>query len=578
MIDQTQQLNEMKTFLSYKQTWLFHKFINSPEKLLGLFTGNQYGKTAGCAYQYVMRVFGVHPVPEKNVLYFKCESRACINGHRYDKPPEDGICQDCGKQLGKFSGHKFTIKTLPRDMNCPQCNTKIARHERQSRIIRLCSNTLPHEKRNTHEDSSESAEIKNTVYPALKKWLPKFLIKRDITERNPSLTVTDPHGFGDIIFEFISYNQASARDAGGAGVQRMSCWEDEEAPIDFHKEQLPRLVAEDGDLIISLTPANMMTWTFDEVYERAKIYYRTEVNAKFKERPRIEETDSHLSIAVFEASMDDNPTLDEQSIEGIMSNYDDPDDIATRRHGVFKQSSGRIFDFDYKVHFIDKNKWFEDGMFDTWLHARMCDYHEKTPWAIPFVAMSPSNEVFIYDEYNPSPDKLVTLQITREIARKSSDHKYPINLMDPLGTKTQSNTGVSVLDDFNDQFRLYKKEALCTGGYWEAWDTKSTKGRDAIRQRLKNASLCRTPFNNVVEKEGLKTYLPTIWVLNNCKVTGKSMKNWRYDDKDKPEQKWSHFCTALEAIFKDNRFKPRRSQYDVGGGVKRDRYFQGAQR
>ena len=63
--------------------------------------------------------------------------------------------------------------------------------------------------------------------------------------------------------------------------------------------------------------------------------------------------------------------------------------------------------------------------------------------------------------------------------------------------------------------------------------------------------------------------LPTIWISNRCKQTGLSLKNWRIeewanssalvtkDKKDKPQQKWSHFCTALEAIFKDSRFRPQ---------------------
>ena len=66
------QLNAFENFLSFKTTWVFKAFINCPNRIIGLFTGNQYGKTNSAMYQYVLRVLGVHPIPEKNVLYFEC--------------------------------------------------------------------------------------------------------------------------------------------------------------------------------------------------------------------------------------------------------------------------------------------------------------------------------------------------------------------------------------------------------------------------------------------------------------------------------------------------------------------------
>ena len=213
------------------------------------------------AHQTVLRILGRHPIPHKNILYFECASRACRNKHRYLNPPKDMICQKCGDGLGKFSGHTFRIDTIPKDGICPHCKTKVTEHIRGSRIIRFAAETLPNEKENTGEDG-RSAETKNTVYPELKKWLPKFLIKRDITFRNTSMAIVDPFGRGDIISEFVSYNQPG----DGAGVQRVSILCDEEPPIDFWNEQKPRLFAENGDMILGLTPANQMTWAFDEVF------------------------------------------------------------------------------------------------------------------------------------------------------------------------------------------------------------------------------------------------------------------------------------------------------------------------
>jgi hypothetical protein len=103
---------------------------------------------------------------------------------------------------------------------------------------------------------------------------------------------------------------------------------------------------------------------------------------------------------------------------------------------------------------------------------------------------------------------------------------------------------------------------LGTGGYWTVWDTKSQKGRDEIRKRLMNSVRVGKPFNNMVIDGARKEYLPTIWFTDNCRQTILSLKNWRREEwantklnsykeeKETPQQKWSHFCTMLEGLLK----------------------------
>lgn len=535
--DQAALLNDFQMFLQFQHTWIFKQFVNSPAQVLGLFKGNQAGGTSSVSYQYVLRIFGLHPVPKKNVTYWECGTT-----------------------------HQFNFKTKPKDNVCPICQTPVTVHVRGSRILRFAAESLPMDKETVGEEGGASAEIKNTVYPELKKWLPRSLIKRDITARNTSMIVRDPLGGDDIVLEFVSYNQTVQQ---GAGVQRISCHCCEEPPKAFFDEQLPRLLAEDGDIIVDLTPANQLSWTYDEIFERAEVYYRTKAIADFTGRSRIEKTELQTGIAVFCFATDDNPTLSKDTITAIFSKYDDPDVIATRRYGVHKQISGRIFKgYDRMVHEIDPEKVFEDKIPWEWNHVRLVDYHEETPWACLWMAMSPTDEVFAYEEMNPAPSKMVTSEITRRMAELSGDYKYRLNLIDPHASKTQSNTGLSVLDDFNRHFAEYRREGIGTGGYWESWDTKSTKGRDAIRMRLKNSKLVGKPFNNQTTDRGIKSYLPTIWIFRTCVQTARSLREWRLEEwadptskltkeqKQVPQQRWSHFPTAMEAAFKDQRFRP----------------------
>jgi hypothetical protein len=75
------------------------------------------------------------------------------------------------------------------------------------------------------------------------------------------------------------------------------------------------------------------------------------------------------------------------------------------------------------------------------------------------------------------------------------------------------------------------------------------------------------PFNNVQIHNGSTRYLPTIWILDNCFEVIKAMQQWRWEDwsssklkmvkdeKNKPEQRWSHTNVAIEAVCKHPLFK-----------------------
>ena len=925
---QIEELNSLNSYVSFKESWIYRQFMNNPSKIMLWSCGNQFGKTATVARSYVARILGLHPIAIKNVVYWECSDRTQA---RLDKEVKT-IYLTKHKNIDSATWNYLRI---PKDNKCPECGGDVIQHKRGSRVIRFCSETLPGQSANVSE-TGESAEVKNTQYPELKKWLPSLLIKKDITARNPAIIVKDIFGGTDIIIEFISYNQSIQSTAGpqrmsiwcvakgqrvlmsdgvwrnienlkggdelvsealgGYGIRqrtnkvmavinngnkpvyrfncqkgisfnvtknhlimiprlgkstykkaedlkvgdtvvcklsnianknvlptwkvallgaylgdgsmghetpKISCgnekiirsleemlpqtvkikkkiikgrvpdyfiqsyhkrgknnefknflfetglfhkkasekfipdiifregdknistilcflfatdgwanghsigycstsyrlaqdvflllrrlgirsninkrefnngWSiqwwimiskatdvlrfadkigiagksdnlknvvkeaerriavgrfgkhrknlddnktnvkiksiefvgnmevfditmkspkrkdgsalnnfliqggvvahncDEQPDIAFLEEQHPRLLAEDGDLLITCTPADRLTHLYDSIFERAKYYFRTKTIAdKFKLK-QFEKTDSIADIAVFQAATDDNPTLAIDDIEKRFANEDDPDVITIRRYGIFKQISGRIFkSFDWNVHYILKDKWFPDGVPYSWSHFRGIDYHEHNRWACGMMAISPEDEVFIYGEFSPNPEEMVTIEIAREFALMGKDYKYILNLIDPWASKTQSNTGLTVIDDLNRSFLTYKKEGIGTGAYWRPWDTKSTRGRDELRKRVKNSALVGKPFNNVIVKDGLRTHLPTLWVLDNCKQTAKSFKNWRLEEwainnanatkdaNENPQQRYSHFPMVFECLFKDPACKARKN-------------------
>lgn len=58
-------------FASFKKTEVVDWLGRLPQSTIGIFSGNQAGKTSSVAYNYVKRLLGLHPIPEKNKLMKK---------------------------------------------------------------------------------------------------------------------------------------------------------------------------------------------------------------------------------------------------------------------------------------------------------------------------------------------------------------------------------------------------------------------------------------------------------------------------------------------------------------------------
>jgi hypothetical protein len=196
------------------------------------------------------------------------------------------------------------------------------------------------------------------------------------------------------------------------------------------------------------------------------------------------------------------------------------------------------------------------------LNIRAEDFHDGrkgSDQCIIFGTLIPTNEFFIWNQLKLPHATTTTEMVVNEIAEKSGNLKYLINLIDPYANKIQASTGTTVVDDMNRKFQKLKQQGIGTGGFWESWDTKSVFGREELKLRLKNAKECKEPYSNLVDNEdGTVTYLPTVWInRETCPDVIKSVAKWSTDKNGEPAQMHSHFCTAIEAVFKDIRFKAR---------------------
>jgi len=349
-------------YTSFIQSWLYHEFINCPLKILGLFTGNRFGKTFMAARNYCDRIFGNHGVARKNVLYFKCTAKENGEEVGHEFSPRD--------MMDKFPhvGHMVNLDGSER-CDHPDCGEPIYEVPRRDRIFRFASACLPmqgediyHRKKGAMARFGQSLEIKNVQHPAFRKLIPPFLVMQDCTTRSAQMVIQDPFGRGPIQIGFTSYKQPMVDKTGQ---NLMSCWYDEQAGEDEVSDGRARVVFEKGDQLLTCTPIDFTSFYFNDIFEQAQIIYRTKTIVDFlkedegKIYPQIEHRESKLSIAVFWAATDDNTLIDKREIEDLLMTHDDPIMNKIKRYGLFKQISGRIFpQYDSNVHTYEGNKIF----------------------------------------------------------------------------------------------------------------------------------------------------------------------------------------------------------------------------
>lgn len=426
----------------------------------------------------------------------------------------------------------------------------VAKRNVLNKPIRMVSKVVPTDEED--EQNQQYVELRRLIGPI-------GIIQKKITARSKLMGIKNIRGYGPPMFQIEFMASTQELDAF-MSVQRAAYYQDEEIDQTKWDESQVRLLKEGGDTTIGLTPVRGLDWSFDRIWKRASKICRSKVICDKFGFPAEEETGSNADIEAFCWATDDNPAMDKATIERIFADIDDPDELAMRRYGVFRQVSGRIYkSFDEKIHKQPFDKVFNAELFRTYWNYRIIDYHPRKPWDVSFVVVTPHNEWIVWNELHQTHDNRTTLELRDEIKRESileEDEEFNrCSLIDPLSEVKQGNTGFSVFDDLrlgeNGLRRLTPA------------DTKNSPngGRMNIKMRLKNSLICGVPGNNLNRTDLTETrygqYLPTIWFLDNCRGHIEHFKSWRYVDwkqehvkavktVKRESEKYSDYCRNLE--------------------------------
>jgi phage terminase large subunit-like protein len=263
--------------------------------------------------------------------------------------------------------------------------------------------------------------VEGIILPKLRRWCATSMLIDGSFERswdNRTLTFTFSNGS---TIQFLTWQMTLDKHGG---VPLHAVYFDEEPPQDIFNENLMRLLDYKGFWVISATPVNGMTWTFDLLWEPAisgEIDY----------------------VSGHQLAQDDNPyLLTSKEERGPYYVGMSAEERSIREEGAFVARSGLVFPNWSKAthvlpeHFQPPREW-------TWYSSTDFGWANPTAWL--WHAASPDGRVITFAEHYASQmttdeHAAIVNQREREWRRRPD-----VRVGDPAGNQKQMNTGMSVI-------------------------------------------------------------------------------------------------------------------------------------
>lgn len=266
--------------------------------------------------------------------------------------------------------------------------------------------------------------VEKIVKPEISRWLPPSKIRGGSWSSGYDNELKTLYLENGSFIEFMSYEQDVEKFAG---TSRHWVWFDEEPPEDIYNECLMRLIDTGGDLWVTMTPLEGMTWTYDTLYEATN--------------PNEKTYDPSVFVVEVESTM--NPHLNPGEMDILLANMDE-DDRKAREKGLYVPRGGLIWpNFDEKIHVIDpiNPRQMKPG---DWLHFAGMDHGLSNPTSWHWYAVDREGRIVVYDEYYIK-DEVVKTHAANVLERERSHGVIPsYRVGDPSIRNRDPITGTSV--------------------------------------------------------------------------------------------------------------------------------------
>jgi phage terminase large subunit-like protein len=242
--------------------------------------------------------------------------------------------------------------------------------------------------------------IQKIAFDAFNRWTPLG----SVLELKRDLMVADFINGSKI--EFMSYEQEPQSFQGTA---RHIVAHDEEPPQSIWTENLLRTIgAERGEVILSMTPINGMTWSYDGIWMRAgrRTIYLDGIMRT------VELPDGDPDIHVFLYDTYDNQYLTAADLKDVERLITNPDERDVRFHGKFLSFAGLVYkEWSDDVHIVE-----DFAIPKSWPVYVSLDPHPRTEHAYLMVAVDPKGQIFVIDEFfqHANYDQLATMIKVKE--------------------------------------------------------------------------------------------------------------------------------------------------------------------
>lgn len=266
--------------------------------------------------------------------------------------------------------------------------------------------------------------IQKIILPEVARWVPVSKLRGHSWSTAYDKLDRVLHFENGSFIEFMSYDQDLDKFAG---TSRHFIHFDEEPPESIYDECRARLVDTNGDLWLTMTPVEGMTWVYDNLY-----------------LPGVE-LENNGPVGVVEVSMDENTYLSSVAIEEFLDSLTE-DERKIRGEGKFVQLGGLVYkEFSSDVHVINPPDY--STMYD-WTWAASVDHGYNNPTAWLWHAVSPEGEVITFKEYYKSGETIdyhanQVRQVNEEL-RKAPD----FYIGDPSIRNTDPITGTSIQEEY----------------------------------------------------------------------------------------------------------------------------------
>jgi phage terminase large subunit-like protein len=363
--------------------------------------------------------------------------------------------------------------------------------------------------------------IEKVIIPEINRWMPKHMIHHyDVESRTMYLK-------NGSTIEFMSYDQDVEKFESAS---RHWIWFDEEPPEDIYKACRMRVMDTRGDIWMTMTPMNGLTWVYDQIYEQAGL-------------------NTSIKAWIFDSLK--NPYISKEEIEEICKGLSEQD-IEARIHGNFVQLSGLIYrEYTPDIHFIQAFK-----IPAHWGRVQAIDPHPRLPTVAVYLSVCPKQQFIMEARKNgvKLPDWIGSEELPFQDIYCVYDEIYP---EDPLIIKDTASL-------------MHTKEGNDTIGYRlidNSANESDIKTGTTIRQEFEKYGIRTTLANksdvaNRILRVRERLQTRTLFIFRSCLRTEWELRHYAWDDfkigkdykdpKEKPRKKRDHAMDCLGYICVSN--------------------------